>query len=59
MELIQTITLLCQIRFSGANTALIDYGIKSQLECQKYYLKCLDPVNNNYKTLSKCVLEKK
>jgi len=34
-------------------------SIEIQLKCQQYYVKCLDPLNANYKTLSKCIREKK
>lgn len=54
MELLQTIALLCQINGWDAYTA-----VKEQLRCQQYYVKCLSAdINNTYKTLSKCVLER-
>ena len=57
MELLQTIALLCQIKISNANLDVIE---KKQLKCQQYYVGCLgNPLNSNYKTLSKCIKEKK
>jgi hypothetical protein len=53
MEILQTIALLCQLSGVGV------YAENAQLSCQQYYVKCLDPLNTNYKTLSKCILEKK
>jgi lipopolysaccharide/colanic/teichoic acid biosynthesis glycosyltransferase len=55
MELLQTIALLCQINGWDASAA-----IREQLQCQQYYVKCLSvDINITYKTLSKCVLERK
>ncbi len=58
MELLQAIALLCQL--SGAD-AIPTHLDKYQLECQKYYIKCLknDQLNASYKTLAKCVEERK
>jgi hypothetical protein len=50
MEILQTIALLCQLNGWDASAAK-----REQLECQKYYTKCVDPINANYKTLSKCI----
>jgi hypothetical protein len=56
MEILQTIALLCQI--SGDNSAF--YVSQKQLECQQYYIKCLDNKSlSTYKDLSKCVQERK
>jgi hypothetical protein len=56
MELIKAIVLLCQLHASEK----IEIVEKKQLQCQQYYVKCLDnPLNANYKTLSKCIKEKK
>ena len=55
MEILQTIALLCQINGYDARAA-----IKEQLHCQQYYVKCLgNEINSNYKTLSKCISEKR
>jgi hypothetical protein len=54
MEVLQTIALLCQLNGYDARAS-----IEIQLKCQQYYVKCLDPLNANYKTLSKCIREKK
>lgn len=55
MEILKTIVLLCQLNGWDAHAAA-----RVQLECQKYYIKCLgSEINSNYKTLSKCVLERK
>ena len=54
MEILQTIALLCQI--NGYNA---EASIKMQLHCQQYYVKCVDPLNANYKTLSSCIKERK
>lgn len=60
MEFIQTIALLCQINGAGADSStLISYTEEKQLKCQQYYLKCVESVNANYKTLSKCIQGKK
>ena len=58
MEILNTIALLCQIANSKVDPDTLQ---KMQHNCQKYYIKCLDNhlVNGNYKTLSKCVVEKK
>ena len=63
-EMISTIALLCQFNLSagGARAGFVEYVYKKtsfhvrqkQLECQKYYIKCVEN-----KTLDKCVLEKK
>lgn len=55
MEILQTIALLCQINGYDALAS-----IKIQLDCQQYYVKCLgNEINSNYKTLSKCIQERK
>lgn len=55
MEILKTIAILCQLNGWDAHAS-----VKVQLDCQKYYLKCLGTeINSNYKTLSKCVLERK
>lgn len=55
MEILQTIAILCQLNGWDAHAAT-----KEQLKCQQYYVKCLgSEINSNYKTLSKCVLERK
>lgn len=55
MELLQTIALLCQLNGWDASAAM-----RVQLDCQKYYISCLgSEINSNYKTLSKCVQERK
>lgn len=55
MEILQTIALLCQLNGYDARAT-----IEIQLQCQQYYVKCLgNEINSNYKTLSKCILEKK
>jgi hypothetical protein len=60
MDILQTIALLCQINGAGSDSAHVTiYTQKLQLECQQYYVKCLDPLNTNYKTLSKCIRDKK
>ncbi len=58
MEILNTIALLCQIANSNVNPETLQ---KMQHTCQKYYIKCLDNhlVNGNYKTLAKCVVDKK
>ena len=55
MEILQTIALLCQLNGWDASAS-----IKVQLQCQQYYVKCLgSEINTNYKTLSRCILERK
>ena len=54
MDILQTIALLCQL--NGLDTVI---AADRQLSCQQYYVKCLDPLNASYKTLAKCILEKK
>lgn len=60
MELLKTIALLCNLH-TGANESYnIEIVRKIELECQKTYIKCLgNEINANYKTLSKCILERK
>jgi hypothetical protein len=61
MEILQTIAILCQLNGVGAesfNTTA--YVERKQLQCQQHYVKCLGvEINSNYKTLSKCILERK
>ncbi len=60
MEIIQTIALLCQLNGAGADSSSnIQMTSKLQLSCQQYYVKCIDPVNASYKTLAKCIKERK
>lgn len=60
MELLQTIALLCQLNGSGADSIfLINAVERKQLECQQYYINCLDPVNANYKPIAKCIKDRK
>ena len=61
MQIIKTIALLCQLNGAGGDSAFIlDVAEKKQLNCQQYYIKCLgNELNSNYKTLSKCIQEKK
>jgi hypothetical protein len=60
MEIIATIAALCQLNTGADGTSLLELIQKKQLQCQQYYVKCLDnPVNRNYKTLSKCIVDKK
>jgi hypothetical protein len=54
MDILQTIALLCQLNGYDARAT-----IEIQLQCQQYYVKCLDPLNAGYKTLAKCILERK
>ena len=56
MEVLQTIALLCQL--SGQDPKPVE---NKQLECQKYYIKCLgtDAYLSDYKSLSKCLMERK
>lgn len=60
MEILQTIALLCQLNGGGADSGtLIQYVAKKQLECQQYFISCVTPINANYKTLSKCLQDRK
>ena len=61
MTIIKTIALLCQLNGSGGNLiGIIEDVEKKQLKCQQYYVKCLgNPIEHNYKTLAKCVSERK
>lgn len=60
MEILQVIAVLCQLNGAGANSAhLIEFTEKKQLSCQQYYIKCIDPVESKYKTISKCVQQRK
>lgn len=55
MEILQTIALLCQLNGWDAHATP-----RVQLDCQQYYVKCLgNEINSNYKTLAKCIMEKK
>ena len=55
MEIIQAIALLCQL--NGVEG--LSYVERVQLTCQQYYVQCIDPVNASYKTLAKCIKERK
>lgn len=59
MEIIQTIALLCQLKSGADSVWLIEKIQKDQLLCHQYYVNCLDPLNTNYKSLAKCVSERK
>ncbi len=60
MEILQVIALLCQLNGAGAdNGHLIEVTEKKQLSCQQYYVKCIDPLESKYKTISKCVQQRK
>jgi len=61
MEMIKTIVLLCQLNGAGADSShIIEFTERKQLRCQQYYVKCLGTeINSNYKTLSKCIQERK
>jgi len=61
MSIIKTIAILCQLNGAGADSGSItDYVEKKQLQCQKYYVICLgSPIEHNYKTLAKCISERK
>jgi hypothetical protein len=60
MEIFKVIAMLCQLNGAGADSAsLIEFAEKKQLSCQQYYVKCIDPVDSKYKTISKCVQQRK
>jgi hypothetical protein len=61
MEIVRTIALLCQLNGAGSDSAsLIEFTEKKQLQCQQYYMKCLDGgFLGDYKNLSKCILQRK
>jgi hypothetical protein len=57
MEILRTIAFLCTLS-SPRESA--DYIEKKQLECQQYYVKCLNADNlTNYKQLTGCVQKRK
>jgi hypothetical protein len=55
MEILRTIAFLCTI--TSGNTAAANVE-KIQLDCQKYYVKCLSNTST-YKDISKCILDRK
>lgn len=55
MEILKTIAFLCTI--TSGNTAATNVE-KIQLDCQKYYVKCLNNTST-YKDISKCILDRK
>lgn len=61
MTMIKTIAVLCQLSGAGSDSiSLIEYVEKQQLQCQQYYIKCLgNPLEYNYKTISKCISKRK
>jgi hypothetical protein len=61
VEILKTITLLCQLNGAGGDSfSITEHVEKKQLQCQQYYVKCLNSDNlAAYKTLSKCILERK
>jgi len=60
MEIIQTIALLCQLNIGADTISIVEFAQKKQLDCQKYYIKCLDGgFLGDYKNLSKCISQKK
>ena len=61
MTIIKTIAILCQLNGAGADSFHVaEYVERKQLQCQQYYVKCLgSPIEHNYKTLAKCVSERK
>jgi hypothetical protein len=60
MEIIKTIALLCQLSGATSTPAEVDYLERKQLECQKYYVKCMDGgFLGDYKNISKCMIQKK
>lgn len=61
MAIIKTIVLLCQLNGAGADSmSITEHVERKQLKCQQYYIKCLgSPIEHNYKTVAKCVSEKK
>lgn len=61
MIVLKIIAILCQLNGAGADSgSLVEYTEKKQLQCQQYYVKCLgSPIEHNYKTLAKCVSERK
>ena len=57
MDILKLIAFICHIT-STDSAKLTD---KAQLECQKYYVKCLKPDErfHTYKTISKCIEDRK
>ena len=55
MEILRTIAFLCTVTSGSTYPAGIE---KIQLECQKYYVKCLNNTST-YKDVSKCILDRK
>lgn len=61
MEILQTIAILCQLNgVGGTSFSTTEYVERKQVQCQQHYVRCLGlEINSNYKTLSKCILERK
>jgi hypothetical protein len=58
MQLVNVIVLLCQLN-TGANTDGHLYRLEArQLECQQYYIKCLDRLGYFDSNLRNCVLKR-
>jgi hypothetical protein len=58
MELVKIIVLLCQLN-TGVNADVHLYRLETkQLECQQYYIKCLDRLSYFDSNLRKCVLQR-
>jgi len=58
--IVQMIALLCQINI-GSMSVTIEKIEKAQLECQKYYVKCIDSKVNMFedeKKLKECIKDK-
>jgi len=56
MTIISTVALLCQVSIGGMSLT-IEKVQEAQLNCQKYYVGCLQ--NPSEPELRRCILEKK
>lgn len=55
MEILRTIAFLCTITSGTDSGSKVE---KLQLECQQYYIKCLNNTSA-YRDISKCIKDRK
>ena len=61
MEMIKVIAMLCSLNTGADSQYLMNSQSRTQLKCQKYYVRCLRKAQNitvGAKDLSQCILEK-
>lgn len=58
MEVLQTIAMLCSIHI-GAMGVTIEKIREEQINCHKYYVECLGPLDSKEASLKRCIKERK